>query len=417
MKIISALMDTVKRIKILRVCARKSVYGILKLRYKIRGISISTEDNVIAFCAYDGKKYACSPKAVYEYMLKDDRFLDYQFIWIFKNPDEYKTLEKNRNTKIVMHGSKECEQYLHKAKYWIFNFRAVDQWIPNKKQIYIQCWHGTPLKRLGYDITKSNNVMNSISEIQSKYKTDTARFKYILSCCKFVSEKFTSAWQLEKFGKKDAVLEIGYPRNDFLNYYDKKDVYHIKEKLGLNNIDKKIILYAPTWRDNQHDFKNGYVYKSQVDFDYLMDNLKEDYIILFRAHYLVADNFNFEKYSGFMYDVSNYDEINDLYIISDLLITDYSSVFFDYGLLKRPILFYMYDMEEYRDELRGFYIDIDELPGPVVKSEKELVDNLNSIKLDEFNLYEIEAFNKKYNNMNDGRASERLANIIIGNSK
>ena len=149
-----------------------------------------------------------------------------------------------------------------------------------------------------------------------------------------------------------------------------------------------------------------------MDFNYLRSQLEDEYIILFRAHYLVADDFDFDAYRGFIYDVSGYDDINDLYIAADLLITDYSSVFFDYAILNRPILFYMYDMEEYRDEMRGFYLDIGELPGSVVKTEGELVD---IIKATDFggskDLHR--KFNDRYNSMNDGNAAERLTELIF----
>lgn len=381
----------------------------------IRGISVKTDEKMIIFGAYNGKSYACSPKAVYEYMIREKRFQEYQYVWIFDMPEKYHFLEKNLNTKVVKNKSAECERYLHMAKYWIFNFRALDHWVPKKDQIYVQCWHGTPLKKLGYDITNSDNAMNSVKEIQNKYKIDTKRFTYLLSSCRFVTEKFKSAWGLEKFGKKDAILEIGYPRNDFLNKFSDEDVASVKKKLGLENCDKKIILYAPTWRDNQHDAEQGYVYHNPVDFNLLKKELEDEYIILFRAHYLVADNFNFDQYQGFIYDVSTYDDINELYIVSDLLITDYSSVFFDYAILERPVLFYMYDMEEYRDEMRGFYLDVRELPGPIIKKEDELIEAIHDIgvSVEKDNNQVLRSFNTEYNSMNDGKAVERLVNMVI----
>lgn len=412
MKIIAILKNIAKKSTSLRILMRNTRYFVYKLRYMLRGISVRTDENLVVFSAYNGKSYACSPKAVYEYMLQNDNFSEYQFVWIFDKPENYKFLEDNRNTKIVKSQSSECEKYLHMAKYWIFNFRALDHWVPRSNQIYVQCWHGTPLKRLGYDITNSDNAMNSIREIQSKYKIDTKRLDYLLSPCEFVTEKFSSAWNLKKFGKEDAILEIGYPRNDFLNQYTNKNVLSVKRALGLENLDKKIILYAPTWRDNQYDSASGYVYECPVNFDFLKRKLEDECIILFRAHYLVADNFDFDAYDGFVYDVSKYDDINDLYIISDLLITDYSSVFFDYAILKRPVLFYMYDMEEYRDEMRGFYLNSSDLPGPILRTEDELVEAIGKVNLlsDEKQL--IERFNNVYNPMNDGRAAERLAEII-----
>ena len=164
--------------------------------------------------------------------------------------------------------------------------------------------------------------MNSVKEIRDKYRIDTKRFDYLLSPCKFVTEKFTSAWNLKNFGKESVILETGYPRNDFLNAFTEQDVLNAKENLGLKDCKKKIILYAPTWRDNQHDASRGYTYDNPVDFNFLKENLQEDYIVLFRAHYLVADSFDFEEYAGFVYDVSSVDDINELYIVADVLITD-----------------------------------------------------------------------------------------------
>ena len=128
----------------------------------------------------------------------------------------------------------------------------------------------------------------------------------------------------------------------------------------------------------------------------------------------MADNFDFKAYEGFVYNVSEYDDINELYIIADLLITDYSSVFFDYAILERPMFFNMYDMEEYRDEMRGFYLDVNNLPGPISKTEKELVDSIRkTVAQSDENCDLIKAFNNEYNSMNDGKAAERLVNILI----
>ena len=129
---------------------------------------------------------------------------------------------------------------------------------------------------------------------------------------------------------------------------------------------------------------------------------------MFRAHYFVANSFNFDKYKGFLYDVSDYSDINDLYVISDLLITDYSSVFFDYSILKRPIVFYMYDLDTYKGKLRDFYIDLHELPGEIVQKEEDLVKVIEkSGKLS------YKKFNDKFTYLEDGNATERVVTEIF----
>ena len=172
-------------------------------------------------------------------------------------------------------------------------------------------------------------------------------------------------------------------------------------------------MYAPTWRDNQHEAGVGYTYKTEVDFDKLQKELGEDYIILFRAHYFVANTFDFEKYEGFIYNVSNLDDINELYVVADMLITDYSSVFFDYANLKRPIIFYMYDIDMYKNDMRGFYIDLNDLPGNIITTEDELIKDIknvtNKFKYDE----KYKRFNEKYNYLDDEKSSERVIEKIM----
>jgi CDP-glycerol glycerophosphotransferase len=152
-----------------------------------------------------------------------------------------------------------------------------------------------------------------------------------------------------------------------------------------------------------------------MNFDRMRQKLSDEYIIAFRGHYLVANSFNFKKYEGFVYDVSKTNDINKLYIASDLLITDYSSVFFDFANLKRPMIFYMYDFCKYENDTRGFYIDVDELPGPLVKTTNKLIEAIKSIDVDNFECDEkYLAFNNKYNYLDDGQASKRVVKRIIG---
>ena len=405
-----------KRFPLLRKAMRKAMYAYRRTLYMMRGLGISVDAKTVIFETFNGKSYSDSPKAIYEYMKGDPRFDDYKFIWIFKEPEKYTPLLEDGRTSIVKYHTAQCEKALAGAKYWIFNYRALDHWIPKSEQVYVQCWHGTPLKKLGYDIEKSDNAMNSLEEIRDKYYRDAKRFKYLLSPCAFATEKFKTAWNLKALGKEDAIIEVGYPRNDFLVNHTKEDVARIKRKLRLDSIDKKIILYAPTWRDNQHRSGTGYTYRPEVDFEYLREQLGNEYIILFRAHYLVANSFDFSKYEGFVYDVSEIDDINELYVISDMLVTDYSSVFFDYAILERPIIFYMYDLEEYRDEIRGFYLGLEELPGRIAATEEKLVGEIRISRNENekfCNKAKTCKFNAEFNNLNNGNVSNRVIKKII----
>lgn len=386
---------------------------LLKRKFKNRKYN-KTEVNpkLVVFESFMGRKYVDSPKAIYEYMVNSKEYKDYSYVWFFKEPEEYKFLEDNPNTKVCKFGSSDYYKYYSMAGYWVTNSRTNYSLKKKNGQKYIQCWHGTPLKRLGFDIeVKGGNAMNSTKDIRDKYESDAKLYDYMVSPSKFVTEKYRSAFNLDNCNPNVKIIEEGYPRNDFLSNYKKSDVTKIKKELKLPK-DKKVILYAPTWRDNQHEAGVGYTYKTEVDFDYLKENLEKDYIILFRAHYFVANSFNFDKYEGFIYNVSDYNDINDLYVISDILITDYSSVFFDYSVLKRPILFYMYDLEDYKSNLRDFYIDLKELPGPIIEKEKDLVKEIGktkSFKID--NKYK--KFNDKFTYLEDGNSSKRAVEKIF----
>ena len=411
-KIKVKLTNLAKNNLIFRKIFRSSLYIYRYIRYKIRNIGTKVDEKMIFFSSFNGKYYTDSPKAMYLHMKDSPAFKDYKFVWVFSKPENYEFLKENKNTIIIPRASKEYEKYLGKSKYWIINHRIADHIHPKKNQIYVQCWHGTPLKKLGCDIEKTDNALNTLKEVRKKYLLEAKKLDYMISPSEFTTEKLRSAFNLKEVNKQDRVIEEGYPRNDFLYNYTEKDVKQIKEKIGINNINKKIILYAPTFRDNQHQAGIGYTYKTEVDFDKLQKELQDEYIILFRAHYFVSNSFDFEKYKGFIYNVSDLDDINELYVVSDILITDYSSVFFDYANLKRPIIFYMYDFEQYKDEIRGFYIDLNELPGEITKTEEELIKSIEKTKNFVYN-EKYKNFNERFNYLDDGQATKRTIEKIM----
>ena len=409
-KIKKMIVDFSKKNIFFRKIIRKMLYIKNKTKYLKYYYKYKVDDKLILFEVYNGRNYACSPKAIYEYMINNKKYKDYKFVWAFKNPEKY---DLGKQTKIVKSNSKDYFKYLASSKYWIVN-SLIDVSIKKKKnQIYLQCWHGTPLKKLRYDIEVKGSVLNTINEIRKRNDLDAVKFDYFISPSKFCTEKFTSAFNLKKLGKENIIIEKGYPRNDYLFNYKKEDVAKIKKKLKLP-IDKKIILYAPTFRDNQHTSGVGYTYNLGIDFDKMQKELNKEYIILFRTHYFVSNSFDFSKYKNFIYDVSNYDDINELYIISDLLLTDYSSVFFDFANLRRPMLFYMYDLDNYKNNLRDFYFDLDILPGPIVKQEDDLIKEIKNINNYNATYHDkYIKFNEKFNYLDDGRATERVVEVIF----
>ena len=377
-KLKAKIMNYCKKNIFFRKIVRNLIYIKRSLNYRKYYYGNKVDDKTILFEVFGGRNYSCSPKYIYEKMITMPEFKDYKFVWSFKNKDAH-DVKKCDNLIIVKHNSKDYYKYCASSKYWIVNSIMGEHIKKKDNQIYVQCWHGTPLKRLRNDIEVSGSVLNTIKEIRKRNDRDSSRFDYFLSPSKFATEKFTSAFNLINLGKKDIIIEEGYPRNELLFTYTQDDVKRLKEKFGVPE-GKKVIFYLPTFRDNQHTSGVGYTYSLGIDFDRLKKKFGDKYVILFSAHYFVANSIDLSKYEGFVINTNGImDDINEAYIISDIIMTDYSSVFFDFANLKRPMLFYMYDIDDYKGNLRDFYLDLDELPGPIAKTQDELEKNLENI--------------------------------------
>ncbi len=314
-------------------------------------------------------------------------------------------------TKSVKLNSLRYYYLLTKAKYWVFNAKMPTYYYKKSEQIYLQTWHGTPLKRLGHDIFDNGNTYYrsrlSYKKMLESYDQDSWRWDFLISPNVFASQAFVSAFKI----REEKVLEVGYPRVDYLvNSRFDVNIDLIKARYGLPT-NKKIILYAPTWRDNSFDVK-GYKFQLIVDFHKWKKILGQNTIILFKPHYLISNVYQVpEDLTDFVYLMEANADINDAYLMSDSLITDYSSVFFDYANLNRPIYFYMYDFEEYEQELRGFYLNIpNDLPNDVITREDDLLVKINN---EDFDYERLRKFNQKFNLWNDGKACSKVVKRIF----
>ena len=388
-------------IRVVMLAKNRANYAAQKYRTKVNS-------KRIVFDSFMGRQYSDSPKAIYEYMLSQREYKDYEFVWVAKK-GEKKYFPKNSRTKIVEYNSNMYKKVYAGAKYWVSNSRLPEYLSKKRGQIYIQTWHGTPLKKLGFDIeVKGGNAMNTVKDIRHKYASDSKRYDYLISPSDFCTKHFASIFHLEK--RAEIIKTLGSPRCDKIGRAGKEEIREIKKALKLPK-NKKVILYAPTWRDDQHKSGVGYIFENELDFEKMQEKFGDKIVILFRAHYFVANTFDFEKYKDFVFDVSDYPDINDLYNISDVLITDYSSAMFDFAILERPMFFYMYDLEKYKNELRDFYFSLSNLPGPISTNMDELVRDVGKY-LDRGDnaehLEKYEKFNKKFNKLSDGMATERV---------
>ena len=365
---------------------------------------LPVNSKVILFECNLGRSYTGNPRAIYEEMVSQGLDKKYKCYFIFENT---KTPILGQAKKVRRKGLKYFYLFA-RAGIWICDTRLPMYIVKPAETVFIQTWHGTPLKKLGLDMDDVYMAgETSIEDYKENFRKNTKTWDYLISQNNYSSQIFSRAFDYHK-----EILEIGYPRNDILFREDNEDdINRLKRQMGLP-LDKGIILYAPTWRDNKYYDLGEYKFEAPLDFKALKEEFGEDLIILVKQHYLVVDHIDWGQYEGFVRSFDTSQDISDLYLVSDILITDYSSVMFDYSILRRPIIFYCYDLEEYKDSLRGLYFDfVAEAPGPIVKTTEELIDLLKNYQVE---LYEERyyKFLEKYNHLDDGSASSKVVELI-----
>ena len=339
----------------------------------------------IYFESHMGKQYSDSPKYIYEELMNQNK--NYTFIWSLTHPDE--TDIPGKHVKKVKKGSLSQLYYQARAKYW-FDNQGIGHIMPKRKgQIYTQTWHGTPLKKMGYDKNidrKSNDAKKLAHQVK--------QWDYFLSPNEYSTEIFRRAFEV-----KSPIWTIGYPRNDVLLNRSEEVNRTVRQTLHIAE-NKKVILYAPTFRDWD---KNAH-HKMSRDILALAKELSEEYVILVRLHYLDAAKVKHIAFPSNVINVSEYMDVQELYCTSDMLITDYSSVMFDYACLKKPMFFYCYDMEDYLS-LRGTYFDLEHLPGKISKTVSELVADIQNGDIEE---EKYETFFEQYCQNEKGTAAQEV---------
>ena len=373
--------------------------------YSYRRMSTTISDNMILFECFGGTKYADSVRAIYEELLEDEQYRSFYFVWAFENPEDFKFLLSNHHTILIRKGTREYMRYYGACRYWINNVTVADYLKPTKNQIYIETWHGTPLKKLGCDIETDSDPRQSRSHMHKRYRAKGKKVTYFPSPSEYYADKLSSAFDLSQTQENNFV-NSGYPRNDKLFHFAEEDVQKIRTKLNIPE-GKRILLYTPTWRDSSYRAGDGFTLPIGMEISQLMKSLGEDYVLLFRAHHQIKTSVGTFSHPQVM-DVSDWDDPSDLYLISDMMITDYSSTMFDYANLKKPMIFHMFDQEEYKDNIRGFYLPLEELPGPITSTTEELASAISSLFSSFVYDDKYKAFNAKFNQFETGQASRTI---------
>ncbi|GLV52057.1 hypothetical protein TBS_26240 [Thermobispora bispora] len=348
--------------------------------------------NAALFDSYGGGQYSCNPRAISEELAR--RRPDMELIWVTR--DGQFTVPPGVRT--VLYGSREHEEALHTSRFVVANRRTQPGWYRKRPgQRFVQCWHGTPLKRLGRDVAGMPYAQRFPEE---EWRRHVVMWDALIS-----PNPFSTPILCRAFGYTGEVLETGYPRNDALFRPERRE--QARRRLGIPE-GRRAILYAPTWRDDE--LAGSGPVAPPLDVGRLAAALGDGDVVLLRPHYLVADRMTAPR--G-VRDVSRFPDMADLLAAADLLITDYSSAMFDFACTGRPMVFFTPDLERYRDEVRGFYFDFEaEAPGPILRATDEVVEVL---KHGDFTAYKAryEEFAAKFCPWDDGRASARVVDWML----
>ncbi|HUD40203.1 MAG TPA: bifunctional glycosyltransferase family 2 protein/CDP-glycerol:glycerophosphate glycerophosphotransferase [Streptosporangiaceae bacterium] len=370
----------------------------------------------VLFVSFDGKSAADNPLGLAQELRRRGDGLGQ--VWAVRD----RSVLVPDGARSVLIGTAAYFAALGRSRYLIANDHLPQPHRRRRGQRYVQTWHGTPLKRLGYDIARPSFF--SGSRYFDFMAADVARWDQLISPNPFATPIFRTAFKYD-----GEVIETGYPRNDALlaGTGTAPDLAEsgagsaaesaravIKGRLGVPD-GRRVAMYVPTWRDDQHHGDSAYRLDFQLDLARAAAELSDEFVLLVRGHHLMEGWVRAAGAPGFAIDVTGYPDINDLLVITDVLITDYSSVMFDFAPTGRPMLFFTYDLEQYRDQLRGFYFDFEaEAPGPLLATSDEVIAALADLdQVAARYLSAREAFVARYCPLDDGKASVRACDQIF----
>lgn len=370
------------------ICYKLKLYKILYPFFCLFKIN----DKKIICDNFHGKGFSCNPKYIVEELHK--RYPEYIIIWIF---DFYHLKPDTLPDFVIPIQYDTTKELYHLAtsKFWIFNYRRTHQLPKRKGQIYFQTWHGS----IGPKMIEQDAIESVSQRYVNNSKIDSTKIDYCISGSKHLTRLYNNS-----FWYNGPVLEFGSPRNDIL--FDKSKVETIKKQLGLES--KKICMYAPTFRKD-YAFNNYDLDYSKL-YEFLNKDENENWVILLRFH----PNIIFEgmpEDNPNVINVSTYPDPQELCLISDMLITDYSSIIYDYIIQSKPAFIYASDYEDYVNNDRHLYFQLTDTPFSIAKTTDELIQNiqnLDKLKYDK----KVQEFLSKMGALEDGLASKKTVDFL-----
>lgn len=373
---------------------------------------LSVMNNHVFYETRDGKSMTDSPYAIFKYLLGNHQWKDLVHVWSISDKEYLKSLQKKykhySNVKFVLKDSDNYFKYLATCKYLFNNSTFTNIYTVKEEQVYTNTWHGTPLKHMGFDIEGSpmgtSNVLRNLLSAQ-----------FILSPNEFTTDIFKNAFKLKNL-YNGAIVEEGYPRIDLTVNADREELVRLLQTEGINLENKEVILYAPTWKGEVVSKPRNDIEQIYSDINKLEEKFGDEYKILVKVHpFLYKYAIEEPMLTGKL--ISDTFETNELLSVTDILITDYSSIFFDYLVTNKPILFYMWDYDDYNKN-RGMYIDTDNLPGPICTDVDELinsVDNIENVQKDYQEVYQ--SFVDRFCYQDYGNVTENVVQHVFGLAK
>ena len=357
----------------------------------------------VLFISWKGKQCSDNPRGIADELRRRGDTREHIWVvndWAIPVPD---------GATAVLAGTEDYYEAIARSAYLITNDDMQDWYVKRDGQVYVQTWHGTPLKRIGFDVAQPQFITGT--RYLDHLAQDVAKWDLLLS-----PNPFSTPILRQAFRYQGEIGETGYPRNDVLCGAGAERVAaRVRAALGIP-AGKRVIMYAPTWRDNQYYASGRYRFDFRLDLEQAWRRLGEDHVILLRGHHQMADDVPAGTRPGFVINVTDYPDIAELFLATDAVITDYSSVMFDFAPTGRPILFFTYDLEEYRDDLRGFYFDLEaEAPGPLLATSAEVIEavaNLDTVAAGYRAAYQ--RFAARFCPLDDGKAAVRACDRIFG---
>jgi len=403
----SLIFSLIERFSFIR---KSKIYEFVKdigfpliIKYLSKFFNEAIDDNLIILGAYTGRLYIDNPKYLFEFLNKQSKN---QVIWITKNKDVTSGLKKKGFTVLPFYSIKTLK-LLRKAKY-IFLSHGRSDILPIKfssRTTIILAWHGTPIKiiNLNLENTYAYSKWNRIFKLKSEFNEYV---NFLLTPTKDEEDHriLANAFKIPL----SKILSSGYPRNDILLVKNDEFTQKLKIKFEIASHIERIILYAPTYRDD-------FIFRfplTESELNTLNDLLKETHTIFLIKGHIFEEELEVNKYDHFQL-IKKDGDIQELLLISDILVTDYSSMMFDYLLLNRPILLFAYDLKEYVKE-RGMYYNFEEIaPGPILFTGKELIDAIKNIEKIDNNFKEKrELIKVRFNKFTDGKSIERILKFL-----